>query len=362
MKDSLIGFSALYGIDTVSFYVVLTHSQKNTILRRMTEHKKAFFTEEDNYERGVYSYRSEYLAEQGIKLRVAKYGNTPWGLYILVHPALALGNTDRAALYQPNKENYKKLAKVVDTKLKKYEVPVQMEKMSMLRADVTINLFFSNGEFVCQYLKTFRKCLLIPHYKLSHFREDDHKAKNPEKANKHSYKQFCKSAAYFAYDKAAQLQMIDKFPESLADKHVLRLEAQLSSKAIRKWINSDDFGKHRKVLEQLVENGAGIHKWYLKRMGLLLGEHLRYEDAVKMVDGVKNEKTRKHMHAVMKALGYNNANLTNVFRRLDITPRIAKKALDKFEKIGISPITVPNDSPIKRLPGLADLIDENIRG
>lgn len=345
----------LIGIDTIRYYNILTNKQAGKTLDAISC-LDSFFTETKDDRRGKYSYRSEYFAEQGIKIRVAKYGDSPWGLYILLHPTLLLGDNDRSALYRPNKENYEELLDRASKVLKKAKVPYELEDMLINRVDITMNVIFKQKEYVDGYIRIIKKSPILPCYELDQFHKNEHKAKDPVKANKHSYIQRCKSAAYFIYNKRAQLLMIDKFPESLVDKYVLRFEAQLKGKAIKKWISADAWGNHYQVLQQGVKNGATIHKWYLKRLGLLAGDHLRYEDAVELVGNVRSKKTRNRMLDIMEALGYNKTNLTNVVKKLGLKHEAANKAMKTFAKLGISPITVPNAED-RTLPCLSEILD-----
>ncbi len=342
------------GIDTILYYKALSYSQMEKILSAMMR-LSGFFTEEDDYEHESYSYRSEHFADKGIRIRVSKRGDSPWGLYVLIHPTLLLGNDDRSALYRPTKGNYQALLKHAKKPFSKFKIPFGLDQMKLCRADVTINLLFKRDKYVAAYLRIIKKSLLLAHYKLDWFREGEHRAKDVKEANKNSYTQRCKSASYFVYGKDAQLKMIGKFPETLKGKHVLRLEAQLRSKAMKKWGNRDAQGDQYKTLRQLVRNGVRIHRWYLKRMGLLAGEHLRFEDAVEIVSNVKGKKTRRRMLDIMDALSFNNVNLSNVIQKLDLKPNAVSKAFKKFSELGISPITVPNAED-DALPSLAKFI------
>ena len=100
--------------------------------------------------------------------------------------------------------------------------------------------FFEDSDLAESYLRILKKGLLLPHYHLEWFRKNERKAKDIKAANTHSYKQACQSAAFFSYDKTAQLEMIGRFPDRLIGKRVLRLEVQLRRKGIRKWVCEDD--------------------------------------------------------------------------------------------------------------------------
>lgn len=128
------------------------------------------------------------------------------------------------------------------------------------------------------------------------FRENEHKAKDCKAANKHSCKQYCKSTAFFAYDKTAQLEMIDAFPDVLIGKRVLRLEAQLRRKAMKKWAEKDavDSGNWA-IIKVLGRSAEQVLDWYLIRIQPVKGDYLRYQDAVEAVSQVRGKKTGERM-------------------------------------------------------------------
>ena len=151
--------------------------------------------------------------------------------------------------------------------------------MKLNRADVTMNLVFPETRLVDAYLRILKNSLILPHYKLDWFREEEHKAKDCKSANAHSHTQRCKSASFFVYDKTAQLEMINKFPASSADKKILRLEAQLRRGAMRKWVGKDEMESTYKTLKSLCGQGEKIILWYLRRIQQPGGRYVRYKDA-----------------------------------------------------------------------------------
>jgi hypothetical protein len=92
------------------------------------------------------------------------------------------------------------------------------------RADYTQNHCFSDAELVQAYLRILKKSRVLPHYRVEEFREEEGKTKDVREANRHSYKQSCKSAAFFAYDKTAQLAMLGEEGAKLKSGRILRLE------------------------------------------------------------------------------------------------------------------------------------------
>ena len=354
MKDVEI----VTGIDTFTLYHVLTWDEKDKIVRTISK-LPGYRDDSGDYESEYLCYRSECFADQGIKIKVEKQGKNPWGLYILLHPTLLLGETDRSALYLPDKNSFRRFTEEADALLNRFKVPCKVEDMKLNRADVTMNLVFPETQLVDAYLRILKKSLILPHYKLDRFREGQHKAKNCKSANDHSYTQRCRSASFFAYDKTAQLEMIDKFPASLAGKKVLRLEAQLRRKAMGKWTGKEDLDRTYKTLKALADQGKKIIRWYLSRMQQSRGDYLRYEDAMSVIAGIKSGKMRDRMAYLLRKTS-DSRNLTSALEKLKekygLKSSQVNRILRRFQKLGISPITLPNTEKNSKLPPLEKII------
>ena len=197
----------VFGIDSFSHYHTLTSKQKRGIMEKLKKLPR-FQTEISNYVENSYSYLSDCFVDEGVRIWLRRINGKPWGLLIVVHPRLVLGSSDRSALYMPKKKTeYQEIVKKVDKLLKSVNVPCSVDKMKLYRVDVTANLIFNKRSLVDEYIRILKKSVLLPHYRLDLFREKEHKAKDTMTANKHSHKQYCKSAAVFVYDKTAQLEM-----------------------------------------------------------------------------------------------------------------------------------------------------------
>ena len=346
------------GIDTIAYHMSLTPKQKQNIMEKI-KNRKGFLTLRDDYWSDVYSYASNCNADQGIKIHLDKKRDAPWNLLILVHPTLLLGETDRSALFFPTKRNYAGMVKRADELLKKICVPCSLESMKLYRVDVTENWVCADAETVDTYLRIIKKGFLIPHYKLDWFRSSENKAKNPSDANRHSYKQKCKRAAFFAYDKTAQLQMIDHFPKALIGKKVLRLEVQMRRKSFSKWVGKAKMESNYTLLKTLCKQERSIIKWYLKRMKLLNGDIVRYEDAVELVSTFRGKKARERMVYLLRKTS-DSRDLTSAIEKLKekyhLNGRQVANIFKKFAKLGISPITLPNTSETKRLSSIESLL------
>ena len=342
------------GFDTMCYYHALSPKQKRKILEQLQQLPE-FRTIQDDYIDETYKYGCEYFAPSGVKLYAFREKGSVWGLFIVVHPALVLGDTDRSALYQSTKSSYKNMVKLVDKMLAQVKIPCSLDDMKLYRPDVTANLIFDDAELVDEYIRIFKKSKILPHYKQDRFREKEKKAKDCKQANHHSYKQYCGSAAFFAYDKTAQLKMIDCFPDTLIDKNVLRLEAQLRRKSLKKWVSGKKLGSNWEIIRDVYKNREKIINWYLERLQPA-GDIVRYADAAALINGSKmRSKMRKRMLYLLRKTS-DKDSLTAAEKDLKseyhLTNSQYKAVLKKFRALGISPITLRNDSKYDKLPAL----------
>lgn len=351
-----------FGIDTFSCYYKLTSGQKTKIIGYLKT-KEGFRTQISNYMEDTYSYSSSYFKYDGIKIWIQRIKGNPWGLLIVVHPMLVLSNSDRSTLYQPEKKSdYKRMIGRVDKLLKTVNIPCSIDKMKFYRTDVTINLIFKDEAYVNEYLRVLKKSCLLPHYQPDWFREEGHKAKDCKIANKHSFKQYCKSAAFFSYDKTAQLEMIDAFPSTLIGKRVLRLETQLRRKGMKKWVGKDAMeGNNWNILKKLWKNCKKINQWYINRLQPGGVQYVRYEDAVRRVETIKGKKIRERMLYLLRKTS-DSETLTAALEKLRKKYRLSRSqcrnVLKKFINLGISPITLTNISVYDCLPSVKTIIDK----
>ena len=278
------------------------------------------------------------------------------GPFVVIRPTMVLGDTDRNALYQATKPSYKNMVKLVDKMLDKVKVPCSLDEMRLYRPDVTANLIFVDDRSVAEHIRILKKSKILPHYKQDRFREKEKKAKDCKLANHHSYKQYCGSAAFFAYNKTAQLEMIDCFPDTLIGKKVLRLEVQLRRKSLKKWVSGKRLGSNWEIIRDVYKNREKIINWYLERLQPA-GDIVRCEDAVELINGSKVKfKMRKRMLYLLRKTSDKDslANAVGALRyEYSLSEGQCNTILKKFKELGISPITLRNDSEFECLPHIS---------
>lgn len=347
------------GIDTFTFYYSLTPNQKTKIMDQLSR-LPGFLKRQASYFENTYRYTSDCFAKQGVKLEIFRKEGSIWGMYIILHPTLVLGDQDRSALYQPCKKNYKELINRVDKLMEQICVPRKLKEMKLYRVDVTANLIFDESDLPDIYLRILKKGMLLPRYHLKWFRKYENNVRDYKKANKCSYKQACKSAAFFAYDKTAQLEMIEKFPNTLIGKRVLRMEVQLRRKGMKKWVSEKDMGSCFKTLKKLSSKTTDIVSWYLQRMQISSGRYVRYEEAAAAIDSkIKREETRDRMLYLLRKTS-DSRDLTAVLEKIKdeygLKNSQIRRILKKFDKLGISPITLPNSETRTMLEPIGEML------
>ena len=100
-----------------------------------------------------------------------------------------------------------------------------------------------------------------------------------------------------------------------------------------------------------------VINWYISRLQPKCDQYLRYEDAVKRIEQVQllKEKTRDRMLYLLRKTS-DKDSLTAGVEHLKIRDNLNKSQLNtilnKFKRLGISPITLRNDSRLNMLPAL----------
>lgn len=341
------------GIHTYSVHKTLTAEQYHYIKKgKLTSHSKAldYFSQSERLS-------SDELSAYGIKLYLSRNG-TIYSVKIRIEPCLVLGSNNPTDLYQPTKKSYGKIVEIADDLLEPFNLPCSITEMKICRIDATADLHFNKKEYVMDYIHVLKKSVVLPHYTVDYFRDSEKKAKDCKEANSHSFKQYCKSSSFFAYDKIAQLQMTKRLSGTLMGKNVLRLEAEMKRAAFKKRIGNCD--SNYEYLKAGAKKAKHILGWYLKRLQPVQGDYLRYEDAVCMTENnQKGKKNRERMLYLLRKTSDSkslSAALEKTKAKYGLTAGQINRLLKKFDKLGVSPITLPNSREMEKLESLRELL------
>ena len=344
------------GIHTFELSQPLSKNQFNEVLNQIRTRGQLFHTKKGQES---YTLRDKQMPGVQIILYHIKKRNT-YRVNIIVEPCRILGSNIPTELYHYDKESYKALKKHLNHYLEEMCIPGKLENMPISRCDLTCNMVFCSQDYVDAYLRILKKSCLIPKYQVDHFKNNEKKAKDPQRASQHTYCIRCKQASFLCYDKINQLKMTGRCPERLDDLAILRLEAQLKRPSLKRALDKRAWESNDKILKAASGQAALVISSYLNRMFSCSGTHLRYEDAVSAIRKVKKEKRREPMLSLLRKVS-DSATLDNAVQKLksydtDVNDKKLKKIYAEFDKQDINPITLPNSSSIAEMPPLNKLL------
>ena len=103
-----------------------------------------------------------------------------------------------------------------------------------------------------------------------------------------------------------------------------------------------------------------IVRKYLKKMFPCTGDHLRYDAARGRIMRERDleEETREQMLFVLKKTS-KGSGLDTALKKLtaQFGPEAKTGVLAAFDRLGINPITLPNESKLKQCPSLRQLLE-----
>lgn len=348
------------GIHTFSLFHKLSYSDVQNLIEMLMEqgHCRKI---KDDVSSGNRAYFSDYFSEYGVLIYLYQHLNGRSGISLRVTPCTALeGKYAATSLYLPTKENYRKLTGILDEMLDELELDFTSEDMTISRADPCANLHLDDPALVAEYLRIFRKARVIRHYRVVTYQKNAKSVKNVKEANQHSYRLQSRRASFTAYDKRYVLQQLERCPDDLTDKGILRIEAELQREALLKRIKAKKGWSNEKILKESAKRSARILSKYLRQL-LGTGEHVRYQDAVALIESVKMKKKMRErmLYLLRKTSDSNNLDraLAKLRKKYDLKESQINRVLKKFQKLGISPITLQNRSAIDDLPSLLSALN-----
>ena len=355
MKNILSGFQS--GVHTFEVSQTLTKKQFTAALNQAYARGRLIHNK-----KGQESY--VLLDQQMPGITVTLYPihqRRTYRVNIKVEPCRVLGSDDPTALYQYSKKSFHKLQQLCDRYLETLCIPGGIDTMKVSRCDLTCNLVLSGQSYVNEYLRILQKSHLIPGYRPDKFKLHEKKAKDPQRANQHSYCIRCKQASLLCYDKIDQLKMIGRCPHELEDTAILRLEVQMKRPALKRVLGKKVLENNTALLKAASDQAVEVIYSYLSRMFPCSGTHLQYEDAVSVVQKIKKETLREQMLYLLRKVS-DAATWDSAARKLkehytDVTDKQIKKIYSKFDAVNINPITLPNSSSMERVPPLSQFFE-----
>ena len=346
------------GIHTYSISKELTNRQYQEIIQSASHYGRPYQSTWAGEEKSTAKRTYRFENFPGIQLTLYNISKDEYNvgikrLTLQIEPCRLLGDRDPTALFHPTKQNYGALRKRLGNVFATLSIPGEPDTMPLCRVDITENIFLDSPDMVQGYLHVLKKSLVPRDYKLEKFHKG--KAKDVHRANQHSHCLKANHVTVLAYDKVDQLQMIGRGDELIDEKSILRIEVQMKRKKFLQYVSEETVG-NRAILKELYRQRQAIIGGYLKKMRLAYGNHFTYQSAVSWIErSIKKPEQRERMLLLLRKCS-DCKDLTKAIKYLEEEGGISKKQiediLEKFQKLGLSPITLPNAYEITNLQQL----------
>lgn len=355
------------GIHTYSLYHNITYTEAQNLIESLKK-RGCYYTLKESKLDYDGTYKSKLYADSGVEIYIYRYYGYS-GFSLCITPcSLLKGCYAAEELYHPTFKNNRELTDELDDILDDLDVKsdsgetIHADEMSVCRADPCINLSLDSNDEVLEYLRILKKSALILHYNTDKFERTSSRVKNIKEANTHSYRIKSKGATFTAYDKIYEMQQGDRCPDGLSDTHILRIEAELKRDALLKRLDRNATLSNEKLLKSTEENAVRILINFLKEMKLGTGTHIRYRDAEARIKESKLEdKIKDRMLYLIRKTS--DGNLSSALKKLceeyNLSNNQCDRILNRFDKLGISPITLQNNSRFESLPSLISLLQKD---
>ena len=306
-------------------------------------------------------FESSLFAGRGLRFRIDQSHDCSNGIALIVNPSTLLCGEDRPLeLYRPSRKTCTEIWKCAADSLVKIglfeqkgsgqRAIVAPDDLSLSRMDLTVDYWLkdTDGEAL---IRLFSKGRMPTHFQ-------------PSKWNKETGKNL-----YFAlesqhcriklYHKTFELKKSGRAggPPCVT---ILRLEISLDREAFLKRLKAD---KDTSAYELLECGDACIEKivWkYLEKMFPCTGDHLRYDAARGRImrERELEEEMREQILFVLKKTS-KGSGLDTALKKLtaQFGPEAKTGVLAAFDRLGINPITLPNESKLKQCPSLRQLLE-----
>jgi len=365
------------GIHTLSFFARLKYDVIQEIIDEMFENGNTFEVYKGHHGRSRIVCNTKFSGA-GMTLYANQFkGAGTSGIIVRVNPCVVLSKQFQPTeLYIPTGKNLRNLSNQINEYLEYFDyvndcIPAEFADplldaagMSLSRIDPCANILCDSEEEMKQVKRLFTKAAIIPHYWRDFFPKDSKIVKNPAEANKHSYRQSCGSnkskkkskknrASITVYDKKYQLQQIGRCPTELMDKHMLRIEAELTRSAFLHMVKETNKNNPLTLIEAVYNKTPDVLNNYIKRMFLAEGIFVSYNKAVECIKAYKCKgKTKERMLYLVRKTS-DSENLTNALGKtqneFNLSDQGITRLLKDFKKLGINPITLPNSSNIEQI-------------
>lgn len=285
---------------------------------------------------------------QGVEILLTQSIDHRSWIRLIINPSsLCSGRYEPLALFQAEHADLKQIHKRLKEIIKELELPMKLKDFKLNRVDFTRNLYCKSSKEVRVRLDIFRKSEKLPHYKEkkfgNHSGERDEAVDQPlyaDEANRHVWMTGVKDSEFAVYDKGYELK---KRHGLTVLAPVLRMELRVSGQRVRKLA-----GKVRweDQLRQLSKDQDKVVDKFLHRLHQDFPQVVHKKEALKWIEESGFQKrTKDKMRELVKKMS-SCGSFTAARQKMGLNKKSFIQLLKKFEKIKISPITLPQKAEI----------------
>lgn len=337
-----VSLSKSFGIHTIELYAKdLKYTEVQKVIELLVDRGKIYRVKSDPYNIDQH-LKSTYLVNDGIRMRIYQSHNKSSGIGFIINPSTLLsGKYQLVKLWKPTEEAVDALLENFDGILKVIGLhSVKAKDLSLSQMDLTKNHWCGKGYDVTPDIRYYRKCFIPRRFEAVHYSDKETK--------RHLFVMKNDTVAVKAYDKIYGLKKNGRCPKSLEDEGILRYEVSLKREAFLKKLDLDRKASLYEMLLAGYENGMDILDGYYNKMFPFSGETVRYEKAKKQIESKVQDSHMKEQMLYLLEKTSDSAGLSAAVRKLkdhykDVDDRRVKKILSAFDKLGIAPITRPNN-------------------
>ena len=143
------------------------------------------------------------------------------------------------------------------------------------------------------------------------------------------------------------------------DDPILRFEISSTKQTLMKKLKLDKQVSLKEFLRAAAKESSSTISKFIESAMFIDGEILRYVDAMERVSKAPkiSDEHRKQMQELIKKCS-DCENLYQALQKMKLSDKQRNRLLRQFRELGISPVTLRNDSPLEKLPSIKEFISD----
>lgn len=329
------------------------YAMKDQLYRQQEQSDGKPWIHKDSYGNHICQLYTDY-GINSIKLEPNRLADTYY-LRMVVNPRKLIDpKSSYIGILSPEKSSIKKLKRAFVELLQDTVFENDINAYQLTRVDLCTNIRCDNRKLFRELVRVLRKLPTPPKYERKFYKHEDKKKAN--RYNKHYLRFVCKTHELVIYDKTYQMQecglvvSYEKLPES-----VLRFEVHCKREYLRKVEKNSGQTDTDMLLWQLMqESEERIIKHFSRCFSDV--RFVQMEEIERMIEQSAFKKANKDS---MLELASRLQRMQSVDKALDKMEKAGydtSDLLERFDKLGISPIPLWKNFCAKELPGPVTLL------